>query len=1286
MENSDSYSFKAIIYTISGLLVLLVLFELYHLQTKNDRVPGVEEIQNNLEIASDFFQNFYLNLEQHSEDISIILKQGIQSGHSPASVYNQMNIGGLWGLTVLKNDSPWIWDGFNLSLPRIRTISELSDIRILVTSYNNVTLLLRIETFTEEGDSYTLLTAKKLSHSLNLPFIRENEFSLSRHPDLSVTHPVEFSFFEPIPDNVLYKTLTLPGSDAIGTVYSSLDGESIPVSRQQGYLMLIRTMLLIFLLFLSLMISVSLHHSIHRTITASISLLIIAFLWIYLILTGTHITLAHLFSSFLAVDDFNSIGHLLLYCIHAFFSFLFFINFSTLLNHFRKPFKNNNHLFTFGKSALLGAISAILLIFFTASTNSLLTESTIIRIDLDLTPDISFLIFSIFSSLFFIGIAGIIIACTYFLFVLDDDKSAVISVLSIFSFICFSFLANLISSNFFFFSIDMLLILGLFIMILFFVHSYHQAPFRLRETSGFRKLMFLVLISSMVLYILIWNTTDKRLDRDLFHQISEFTEEQSAVRSDEILFRLLADLERNLAYFGETDIENRSPFLLNQFQRSIINGIRDEWQNYSFHIRLLTTNNEEITNYSTTLDTPNWSAFYNTNLMLRSHRGEQLRWQTNRPIIWERPAGISERYTTFNRGWIPIYDPDQTNNIIAWIAGEIYQERSDYQKPLRAVLTAENEREWKQSFYLSEYLGDRLIRSSMKGMYHNQPQYNRLPQRELELALQDSITFIKNNTASGSFREIMIHAGDRHIIKASTPYPGFNQNLFSFFRLQIILILTGLFIFILLSITGFKFFHLFGQDRQFKNRLIDGLSLATILFLTVLIFSTQYTVGLQNEKNVERNLLNDLANVSEVLKERSLFAPGVSSDSLLAEITTAINTDLIIYEGANLAVSTTPQIFQNYLIPEIMPFQVHDQLYNRGRIHYLTSLNIGNEEMLIGYRAMFNTEGEPVGAIAIPTFLQSPIYIEQLLDTTSYLFVMYLFIFSVFIAGTVLLSNQLTKPLKIIQAGLSKISSGDLETRVAVTSRDEIGSLAEAYNEMVGRLDEARQELMKAERESAWKEMAQQVAHEIKNPLTPMKLNLQHLQRQLEANPDNVLELRPVIERTASNIVEQIESLNKIASDFSKFAKPIHEPLSPLVLNSLIESVIELYEPDEKVEIQLDKPGSPIKINGVEDEMRRALINLIKNAIEATSDQKAHIKLTLKKSKDHAVITIEDHGAGIDDDDKDKIFTPRFSTKSSGTGLGLAITRQIIEAHNGEIDFISIKDKGTTFTVKLPLL
>ncbi|MDZ7690332.1 MAG: HAMP domain-containing protein [Balneolaceae bacterium] len=139
-----------------------------------------------------------------------------------------------------------------------------------------------------------------------------------------------------------------------------------------------------------------------------------------------------------------------------------------------------------------------------------------------------------------------------------------------------------------------------------------------------------------------------------------------------------------------------------------------------------------------------------------------------------------------------------------------------------------------------------------------------------------------------------------------------------------------------------------------------------------------------------------------------------------------------------------------------------------------------------------------MAAIAIPTFLQSPKYDQQLLETTSYLIILYLVIFGIFIVGTTLVSSRSsTRPLVYIQRGLNKISEGDLDTKIPVTSNDEIGNLANAYNEMVIRLKELQDELAAAEREAAWKEMAQQVAHEIKNPLTPIKLNIQHLERQM---------------------------------------------------------------------------------------------------------------------------------------------------------------------------------------------
>ena len=238
---------------------------------------------------------------------------------------------------------------------------------------------------------------------------------------------------------------------------------------------------------------------------------------------------------------------------------------------------------------------------------------------------------------------------------------------------------------------------------------------------------------------------------------------------------------------------------------------------------------------------------------------------------------------------------------------------------------------------------------------------------------------------------------------------------------------------------------------------------------------------------------------------------------------------------------------------------------------------------------------------------------------------------------------------------------------------------------MVKRLEVAQKELVKAERESAWKEMAQQVAHEIKNPLTPMKLNLQHLQRQLEQNPDKALDLKPLIEKTANNIIGEIESLNKIASDFSKFAQPIQEPKELVDLTNLLESVSDLYNHEFAVHVDLQMPDQPVQINAVKDELRRVLVNLMKNSIEACDDKQAVVQISLEKNTQTVLMKISDNGTGIDDEDRDKVFVPKFSTKSSGTGLGLAISKKIVEAHGGNIWFESMKGEGTTFFVKLPI-
>ena len=1272
---------------LGTVIISYSLFEFFNHSGQTEERDIASDIEQSLLNGQELFTSVYEEFVDNSNLLHRELSELPLTAQNRSFVYNRFEEYDFWGVSLHRDNTRWVWKGFNLTPVSIGIDFDQESVSVNLLKRNNVVYLFGQQSFQTDDNSFTLLTARKLELTSNLPFSSQIVYDLAAHPDLSGGYPIDFNFFSPVVDHndILYRKLSIESSDSVGIVFASYDDANVYKLSRNNLISKWRVWfhLAIFIAFFILIVIWS---GVSRNKFSDLFRFVFVLIcWVALFQSGIMDNWISYFTTVFTEADQNTIAGLISYLFNSLFIFLLFVVVFNTSQLPRTEKGNQYHFRTLLLSILLGSVSAVMLLYFILATQNILVESTIPLLDLELAPDPKTFFFYISSALFFTGIGGIIISSGHYLYRKEQDKSTVIAVTALFSFILFYYLTDLFLSLQSIFSWVFLLATGQFLIFLWIVHVMHKHRNIFREMSGFRKLMFGILISSTVIYIIVWNSSNDRLDRELLERADIFANEEIA-DTRETLTTLLTDLEKELIFLSSSDIENQTLIAQAQFQRAIRSSIRPDWRNHSFEIQLLSTVGELVSDYSTNLDSPGWRSLVDMALMSTSYREQQIRRMTNRPIIYERPVNLGENYISFNRGWIPIYDEAEANVIIAWIFGAAYLERPDYNKPMRAVLAAATSEDWKQSFYMSEFTDNRVTRTAMQGIYNNQPEYNRIPAREAEIAARDSIAFITNMTAQGSFREILLKAGDQRIIKVSTPVYRFNHHIFSFFRLQIVLVFFGLFIFILVAMSGLKSFSLFGQSRKFKHRLLDGLTFATILFLTVLIFATQYAVGNQNEESVERELVTKLNSLSESLRGEVNFLQTQVSSTRLTEFASPLNVDAILYSGANVIDSTTPQIFQQHLMPRSMPYPAYDFLYTRERRHYTSTAQIGNETLLIGYRVLLDIENRPTGAIAIPTFVQSPVYKEQLLETISYLFGVYLAIFALFIVGTVFLSNKLTKPLQIIQTGLNKISRGDMKTQVAVTSQDEIGTLAQAYNQMVARLDEAQKELLLAEREAAWKEMAQQVAHEIKNPLTPMKLNLQHLQRQLAANPDNVMELKPVIERTATNVIEQIDSLNKIASDFSKFAKPVQDPLQPLNLNRLVDSVANLYRNDVSVTVTLTQPTDEIKVMASEDELRRALINLVKNGIEARENGHARIEIIVKRRKSDVLISIRDDGSGIANEDHGKIFVPNFSTKSSGTGLGLAITKKIIEAHQADIRFESEKGGGTTFFISIPLI
>jgi nitrogen fixation/metabolism regulation signal transduction histidine kinase len=267
---------------------------------------------------------------------------------------------------------------------------------------------------------------------------------------------------------------------------------------------------------------------------------------------------------------------------------------------------------------------------------------------------------------------------------------------------------------------------------------------------------------------------------------------------------------------------------------------------------------------------------------------------------------------------------------------------------------------------------------------------------------------------------------------------------------------------------------------------------------------------------------------------------------------------------------------------------------------------------------------------------------------------------------------------------MNQLRLSEKNERIEWQGKNEIGVLVEQYNRMVDQLESSAAMLKQNERELAWREMARQVAHEIKNPLTPMKLSLQFLQKAIKEKHADV----PLIsERVATNLVGQIDHLSRIAFEFSQFANIGNARLQQFDLHAVIKDLILLYEIQDNLQIDWKKLPQPLMLNADVTQMNRLFTNLIQNAAESVAaDQPIQIEISETIRGNRVLIAIADNGPGIPTEVQPRIFMPNFTTKSSGTGLGLAICKAIVEKAGGNIWFTTRPGEGTTFFVELPLL
>jgi nitrogen fixation/metabolism regulation signal transduction histidine kinase len=284
----------------------------------------------------------------------------------------------------------------------------------------------------------------------------------------------------------------------------------------------------------------------------------------------------------------------------------------------------------------------------------------------------------------------------------------------------------------------------------------------------------------------------------------------------------------------------------------------------------------------------------------------------------------------------------------------------------------------------------------------------------------------------------------------------------------------------------------------------------------------------------------------------------------------------------------------------------------------------------------------------------------------------------------VFISGRLTAPLTMLSDGLASVEVGKKSEHLKYRGNDEIGELVKQYNRMVDEIEESTYKLANSEREYAWREMAKQIAHEIKNPLTPMKLNVQQL---LKSWKDKIPDFGEKLEKFTTNQIEYIDNLSSIASAFSAFAKmPGTNPVEVNIIDQL-KITLELFKDTDNTTFDVAWPReNKIIVYADKEHLNGVFSNLIKNGIQSVPQQReGQIKVSMEVRSDKVIVAISDNGTGISETLQKKLFTPNFTTKSSGMGLGLSIVKKYIESANGRIWFESETDTGTTFYVELPL-
>ncbi len=479
-----------------------------------------------------------------------------------------------------------------------------------------------------------------------------------------------------------------------------------------------------------------------------------------------------------------------------------------------------------------------------------------------------------------------------------------------------------------------------------------------------------------------------------------------------------------------------------------------------------------------------------------------------------------------------------------------------------------------------------------------------------------------------------------------------------------------------------------GTRLNYSTRIQLYVSLAFVLPLLIVSYTLQQTVSRANDRQLKSTFESEARSLGDQL---ATWINAASQDSVTTslEITGQLNAlarlagvdATVFYPDGTLWASSQPMIYdQHFIAPVVNPIArvaIAGQSYNELTVDE----SIGALSYNTAYVALRSSaSGSLIGYLSVPFFDSRVLYERNQVVVLANILIIFTLVFIFFSVLSYFAAGWLTFPLRFISARLGRTTLSGENQPIEWKSQDEIGRLVQEYNAMLLNLEKSKTDLARSQKENAWREIAQQVAHEIKNPLTPMKLTLQQMQLRQELSDEKT-------KQSLQTLLTQVNALNEIASSFSAFARMPAPILQKLDLHAWVRKAVLLYQMHPQGTVSFSTELAQAWVMADEQVLTRAVSNLVLNALQSGKEGEpvtVHVR-TARVGNDYE-IAVQDNGLGIAPDFQDKVFLPHFSTKRTGSGLGLAIVKQGIEQSHGSIFFRTEPGRGTTFYIRFKAL